>query len=83
MNQYIYIPQQHVKDPGHSRCRWLHVTAEHTCRSSLRVWLCMKWRDKVHGCMGYTERAQTAAVSRGTSHVTTKQHCTYAASVDI
>ena len=31
----------------------------------------------VHGCMVYTERAETAAVSRGTSHVTTKQHCEY------
>ena len=26
----------------------------------------------VHGCMVYTERAETAAVSRGTSHVSAK-----------
>ena len=30
----------------------------------------------VHGCVVYTERAETAAVSRGTNHVTTKQRCT-------
>ena len=37
--------------------------AKHAC--TLRMWLCMKW----HGCMVYTERAETAAVSRGTSHI--------------
>ena len=41
------------------------------------------WRNMVHGCMDYTERAETASVSRGTSHVTTKQHCKYTNSVDI
>ena len=39
--------------------------------------------DVVHGCMVYTEHAQKAAVSHGTSHVTTKQHCKYTTSVDI
>ena len=53
-------------------CRWL-VTAKHAC--TLRMWICMKWRDMVHGCMVYTERAEMAAVSSGTSHVTTKQRC--------
>ena len=34
--------------------------------------------------MVYTERAETAAVSRGTSHlVRTKQHCLYTTWVDI
>ena len=33
--------------------------------------------------MVHTERAETAAVSRGTSHVTTKQRCKYTTSVDI
>ena len=33
--------------------------------------------------MVYTERAETAAVSRGTSHVTTKQSCKYTTWVDI
>ena len=33
--------------------------------------------------MVYTERAETAAVSRGTSHVTTKQRCKYTTWVDI
>ena len=37
----------------------------------------------LHCSMVYTERAETAAVSRGTSHVTTKQHCKYTNSVDI
>ena len=39
--------------------------------------------DIVHGCMVYTERAEAAAVSRGTSHVTTKQRCKYTTSVEI
>ena len=33
--------------------------------------------------MMYTERAEMAAVSRGTSYVTTKQRCKYTTSVDI
>ena len=33
--------------------------------------------------MVYTERGEMAAVSRGTSHVTTKQRCKYTTSVDI
>ena len=37
----------------------------------------------VHGSMTYTERAETAAVSRGTSHVTTKQRVKYTTSVNI
>ena len=54
----------HVKDPGHSakKCGW-QVAAKHT-----GMWLCMK-SDMVHGCMVYIECAETATVSRGTSHV--------------
>ena len=37
----------------------------------------------VHGCMVDTERAEMAAVSHGTSHVTIKQHCKYTTLVDI
>ena len=37
----------------------------------------------MQGRMVYTERAEAAAVSRGTSHVTTKQRCEYTTSVDI
>ena len=37
----------------------------------------------VHGCMVYTERAETATVSRGTSHVKTKQRSKYTSSVAI
>ena len=33
-------------------------------------------------CMVYAERAETAAVSCGTSHVTTKQRCNYTTSED-
>ena len=62
------------------KCRWL-VTAKHVC--TIRTWLCMKWRDMVHVCMVYTERAETAAVSSGTSHVRTKQCCNYTTWVDI
>ena len=50
-------------------------TAKHAC--TLRIWLCTKWRDIVHGCMVYTELAVTTSVSCGTSHVTTKQRCQY------
>ena len=46
------------------KCRW-QVTAKHAY--TLHMWLCMKWH--VHGCMVYTERAEVAAVSCGTSHV--------------
>ena len=31
----------------------------------------------VHVCMAYTERAETVAVSPGTSHVTSKQRCNH------
>ena len=40
-------------------------------------------RDMVLGCMVYSERAETAAVSRGTSHLTTKQRCKYITSLNI
>ena len=60
------------------RCKW-QVTAKHA--STLFMWLCMKWRDMVHGCMVYTVRAESAAVSRGSSRVTTKQRCKYTTSV--
>ena len=36
-----------------------------------------------HGCMVYTERAETATVSPGISHVTHKQRRKYTTSVDI
>ena len=47
------------------------------------MWSCMKWHDTVHSCMVYTEHAEVAAVSCGTSHVTTKQCCKYITLVDI
>ena len=47
------------------KCRW-QVTATYAC--TLHMWLCMKptW---CMVCKVYTERAEMAAVSRGTSHV--------------
>ena len=64
----------------HQRCRW-QVTAKHAC--TLRMWLCMKrhicaWLYGVHRTC-----AETAAVSRGTSHVTVKQRCKHSTSVDV
>ena len=40
-------------------------------------------RHMVHGCMVNTECTRMVAVSHGTSHGTTKQHCKYTTSVDI
>jgi len=48
--------------PFCQKCRW-QVTAKHACL--LRMWLFTQWRDMMHGCMVYTERAEMAAVSRG------------------
>ena len=48
------------------KCRW-QVTAKHAY-----TYVCgFAWRDVVHGCMVYTERAEMAAVSCGTSHAIT------------
>ena len=60
------LPHLHVKDPGHSAKSagsrlQLNTHAPYVCGFA--------WSDMVHGCMVYTERAETAAVSRGTSHV--------------
>ena len=60
------------------RCR---VTAKHTC--TLHMWLCVKWRDMVHGCMVYRECSKIAAVWRGINHVTTKQYCKHTTWVNI
>ena len=37
----------------------------------------------VHGCKVHTERADTAAVSRGSSHIAIKERCKHAISVEI
>ena len=57
--------QLQVKDPGHSTKSaegrlHLNTHAPYVCGYALS--------DMVHGCMVYTERAETAAVSCGTSH---------------
>ena len=62
---------RHIKDSGHSAKNargmlQLDTHAPHVCG------LCMKCRDR-HGCIVYTEPAETAEVSGGTSHITTKQ----------
>ena len=59
------LPQWHVKDPGHPAKRTggrlqLNTHAPYVCGFA--------WSDMVHGCMVYTECAETAAVSCGTSH---------------
>ena len=43
----------------------------------------MKWCNMAHVCMVYTECAETAAVSCGTRHVTTKQHSKHSTLMDI
>ena len=60
--------------------RW-QVTAKDAC--ILHMCLRTKWGGMVHDCMGYTERAETASVSRSTRHITTKQLCKYTTSADI
>ena len=55
------------------KCRW-QVTAKHTCSLMYVVF---------HGCMEYTECTKTAIVSRGTSHITTKERCKYTTLVNI
>ena len=56
---------------------WQQVTAKHTC--TLGMWLQIKWICRlVHGCMVngvHKTCTEMAAVSHGTSHVTTKQLC--------
>ena len=48
------------KDPGHSaKSAGDRLQLKHAC--TLRMWLCMKRRDTVHGCMVYTERTETAS----------------------
>ena len=47
------------------RCRW-QVTATYACTLHMYA---LHEADMVHGCNVYTERAEMAAVSRGTSHV--------------
>ena len=77
---FWYSSYPHVTAVAHKRswsfcqkCRW-QVTAKHTCSLMYVVF---------HGCMEYTECTKTATVSRGTSHVTTKQHCKYTTLVNI
>ena len=63
------------------KCTW-HVIAKHAPQVHKINWICMNWCGMVHGCMAYTERAQSAVVSHDTSHVATKQCCYYTTSVD-
>ena len=60
--------------------------ARRTQRSTTQLWLCRKWRCKlVHAWLYGVHRTcvETAAVSRGTSHVTFKQRCQCATSMGI
>ena len=47
------------------------VKALQTFSSYIYMWLCMKQHDVRYGCMVYTDHAERAAVSCGTSYVTT------------
>ena len=102
----LVLPQEHIKDHGHSAKSadgrlQLNTHAPYVCCfawsvSKLVNWCftpsqpvrlyqgdlhevtgCMvAWSDIVHGCMVYTERAETGAVSCGTSHVSTLKYTT-------
>ena len=67
------------KDPGHSAKSAggrLQLNMHHCMACTLCLdTLCMKGGNMVHGCMVYTKHAMMAAVSHGTSHITTEQHC--------
>ena len=59
------LPQQRVKDPGHSA----ESAGGRLQLNTHTPYVCGFARsDMVHGCTVYTERAETAAVSWGTSH---------------
>ena len=60
------LPHQYVKIPV--ILTKVQVTAKHA--GILRMWPWVKWRVMVHGCTVYTERDETADVSRGTIHIT-------------
>ena len=66
---FRYLFHSHITAVAHKRCwsfcqkcRW-QVTDKHACGFA--------WNDIVHGCMVYTECAQTAAVSCGITHAST------------
>ena len=80
------LPQQHVKDPGHSTKSGggrlqLNTHTPYLCGFEWSVtvnWCMVKWCKCIH-----RTSAETAAVSRGTSHATTKECYQHTASVDI
>ena len=61
--------------PFHPRVTAVHVKGQKYSGGRLQLnthapYVCgFAWSDMVHGCMVYTERAETVAVSCGTSHV--------------
>jgi len=57
--------QQHVKDPGHSA---KSAGGRLQLNTHTPLVCGFTWSDTVHGCMVYTERAEMAADSCGTSH---------------
>ena len=73
-------PQSHVKEPGHSAISasgrlQLNTHAPYVCGFA--------WSDMVHSCMVYKERAETAAVSCGTSHASAARTYTHTTSAGI
>ena len=71
------LPQQHVKDPGHSANNAGGRLQQNTHAPYISGFA---WSEMVHGCMVYTEHSEMAAVARGTSHVSAVKDTT---SVDI
>ena len=58
--------QQHVKDPGHSA---KHASGRVQLNTHAPYICGFASSEMVHGCMVYSECAETAAVSCGTSHI--------------
>ena len=58
-----YRSSMYISQSFYQKCRW-QITAKHAYMKGCGI----AWNDMVHGCMVYTERAEMAAVSCGTSH---------------
>ena len=69
-------------DPEYSFAEYFQLGSRRNIRPIKNgLYVCgFVWSHMVHGCVVYTERAETAAVSCGTSHVSAVK---YTASVDI
>ena len=77
------LPQEHVKDPGHSA----KSAGGRLQLNTHTPYLCgFEWSDTVTWCMveWCTQNlGRNGSISRGTSHATTTERCQYTTSVDI